>query len=136
LRWSGISIGSSCLIMPGLIVARRGRVSFGNNVYINYNCYFDAESDIDIGDWVQIANDVKLITSTHIIGDECRRAGPAYGRSIKIGSGCWLGADVKVLPGVEIGRGCIIAAGAVVINNCLDNGLYAGVPAVRKKELN
>jgi acetyltransferase-like isoleucine patch superfamily enzyme len=42
---------------------------------------------------------------------------------------------VVVLPGVEIGAGCVIAAGSVVVKNTEPDGLYAGVPATRKKEL-
>ncbi|WP_408003863.1 LbetaH domain-containing protein [Puerhibacterium puerhi] len=39
------------------------------------------------------------------------------------------------MPGVTIGRGCIIAAGSVVTSDCQPDGLYAGVPAARKKDL-
>lgn len=49
--------------------------------------------------------------------------------------GCWLGGNVTVLPGVTIGRGCVIAAGAVVTKSCDPNGLYAGVPARRIRDL-
>ena len=43
--------------------------------------------------------------------------------------GTWIGANAIVLPGVRIGEGCVIAAGSVVVNDCEDNSLYAGVPA-------
>lgn len=40
-----------------------------------------------------------------------------------------------MLPGVNIGKGCVIAAGSVVIENCEDNWLYAGIPAKKIKFL-
>ena len=52
-----------------------------------------------------------------------------------IGDGSWLGQNVSVIAGVTIGAGCMIAAGAVVVSDCEPNGLYAGVPARRIKNL-
>ena len=54
---------------------------------------------------------------------------------IFIGDGCWIGANVTILPGIEIGTGCIIGAGALVTKNCKPNGLYVGVPAKRIRDL-
>lgn len=42
---------------------------------------------------------------------------------------CWIGAGVRILPGVTIGRGCSIAAGAVVAKDVDDYSLVGGVPA-------
>lgn len=92
-----------------------GSITIGNNCFIAMNCV--------------------LTTSTHEIGDSKRRAGNNRLLPIIIEDGCWLGTNVTVLPGVTIGRGCIIAAGAVVTKNCEPNGMYAGVPARRIKDL-
>jgi len=46
-----------------------------------------------------------------------------------IESGSWLGMNVAILPGVTVARGCVVGAGAVVIQSTLPNGLYAGVRA-------
>jgi maltose O-acetyltransferase len=43
----------------------------------------------------------------------------------------WMGARVTVLPGVTVGDGCVIAAGAVVTKDCEPGGVYAGLPARR-----
>ncbi|WP_372495087.1 acyltransferase [Nocardioides pinisoli] len=50
-------------------------------------------------------------------------------------NGAWIGAAVTVLPGVTIGPGCVVAAGSVVTADCQANGLYAGVPARRIRDL-
>jgi maltose O-acetyltransferase len=54
---------------------------------------------------------------------------------VSVGNGSWLGTGVTVLPGVTIGEGCVIAAGAVVTADCAPDGLYAGVPARRIRDL-
>ncbi|HEX3960838.1 MAG TPA: DapH/DapD/GlmU-related protein [Trebonia sp.] len=76
-----------------------------------------------------------ILTQTHEIGDAGRRAAGSVDKPVAIGAGCWLGTGVTVLPGVSIGPGCVIAAGAVVTRDCEPDGLYAGVPAVRKRDL-
>lgn len=76
-----------------------------------------------------------ICTTTHYIGDENKRAGNSLRKPITIGRGCWIGTRSIILPGVTIGDGCIIAAGSVVNKDCEPNGLYAGCPAKRIKNL-
>jgi acetyltransferase-like isoleucine patch superfamily enzyme len=57
------------------------------------------------------------------------RTQPSTQQAIKLGSDVWLGCNVVVLKGVEIGDGAIIAAGAVVTKSILPNEIWAGVPA-------
>ena len=78
---------------------------------------------------------VLMNTSSHEIGDSTRRAGRFRTAPISIGDGVWIGANVVIDPGVSIGSGVVVASGAVVTSDCLPDGLYAGVPAVRKKDL-
>jgi len=133
--WTGVRVGSRCLFMPGLSIPREGNVQIGNDVYINYFCYLDSSADIHIGDHVHLADHVRLLTSTHRIGGPDRRAGEIVLAPLRIEDGCWLGSGVTVFPGVTLGRGCIVAAGAVVTRNCEPDGIYAGVPAKRIREL-
>lgn len=48
---------------------------------------------------------------------------------VRFGADCWLGARVTVLPGVTIGDGSVVAAGAVVTNDVAPGSIVAGVPA-------
>ena len=77
-----------------------------------------------------------LWTGTHEVGPAVQLCGPGLTQPIKIGDGCWLGARVTVLGGVEIGAGCVIAAGALVNKDVPPNELWSGVPArfIRKLE--
>ena len=62
-------------------------------------------------------------------GGGTRRAGQSITKPIVIGEGSWIGADTYILPGVTIGKGCIIGAGSLVVKDCLDNCIYIGRPA-------
>jgi maltose O-acetyltransferase len=121
--------------MAGIRFARYGRITLGNDVFVNYEAYFDAEADISVGNRTQIGDHVKIITSTHKLGGSDRRAGAATGLPVKIGSGVWIGSGATILPGVSIGDGAVIGAGAVVKEDCKPDALYVGVPAVMKRIL-
>jgi maltose O-acetyltransferase len=56
-------------------------------------------------------------------------------RPVSIEDGAWIAARVTILPGVTIGRGTVVAAGAVVTRDVPPNTLAAGVPARVKREL-
>jgi len=111
------------------------RVRLGKGVFVNHGVLFDALGGIEVGDNCRLGMQVLLCTSTHELGGPEQRAGRAVGRPIVVGRGCWLGARVLVLPGVTIGEGCVVAAGAVVTSDCAPHGLYAGVPARRLRDL-
>jgi maltose O-acetyltransferase len=110
-------------------------VTFGRGGMVNSGCYFESREPIFVGDRCFFGPQVLILTSTHELGESVQRAGEYAGESVVIGDGCWLGARVTVLPGVTIAPGCVIAAGAVVTRDTLPDGLYAGVPAVRKSDL-
>jgi acetyltransferase-like isoleucine patch superfamily enzyme len=76
-----------------------------------------------------------MITSgSHQVGPPDRRAGMGFGADIEIGDGTWIGARCTILAGARIGRGSIVAGGAVVRSGQYpDNVLLAGVPAVPKR---
>lgn len=114
-------------------------IYLGNNVSVNMNCTFIDCNKITIGDNVLIASNVQLYTATHPI-ELAERLTPGwnlnddryfcrtYALPITIGSGCWLGGGVIVLPGVTIGEGSVIGAGSVVTKNIPENSLAVGNP--------
>lgn len=55
-------------------------------------------------------------------------------KRVIIGDDCRIGRRAIIMPGVEIAKGCIIGAGAVVTKNTQPYGIYGGVPAKRMKE--
>jgi maltose O-acetyltransferase len=113
----------------------------GTNIHIEHGCslgrqvFLDGAASIHIGKGSGIGPQAMVLTTSHAIGPAVNRAGPTLRQPVRIGQGCWIGARSILLGGVTIGDGCIIAAGSVVIADCAPNGLYAGVPAVRKRDL-
>lgn len=133
LRRSGHVIHSSALVNAGVFLGSWAGLSLGERVFVNYGCFFDLGSAVSIGKDTRIGYESMFITCGHEIGGERDRAGRAVDLPIAVGVGCWLGARVTVLPGVNIGDGCVIASGSVVTEDCVPNGFYAGVPAQLKR---
>jgi maltose O-acetyltransferase len=121
-------------IMPGCFLGG-SKLAIGPRSFVNYGCFFDTSSQITIGADCAFGMQVLLCTSTHGLSRADRRPGRLESQPIVIENGCWLGARAVVLPGVHIGPGCVIAAGAVVTQDCAPHGLYAGNPARRVKDL-
>lgn len=107
------------------------QISIGDGAYVNAGCWFEGHGRIDIGSNCFLGPEVMIVTSVHDSGpgDQVARL-PNY-RPVRIGDRCWLGARAMVLPGVSIGEGTVITAGAIVTKDCAPDALYAGVPARR-----
>jgi maltose O-acetyltransferase len=110
-------------------------VRIGDRTLLNHGVHVENIAPVEIGADCALSIYVRLITSTHDIGPHEGRAGTWRQSPVRIGDGCWLGAAAIVLPGVTIGAGCVVAAGAVVTGDCAEDGLYAGVPARRVRDL-
>lgn len=105
------------------------RLTVGRASWFNVHCFLDLNAPITIGERVAVGPQVMLITSTHRIGNAQSRAGEMCAEPVVIGDGVWLGARSVILPGVTIGSGSIVAAGAVVTRPVGENCLVAGSPA-------
>lgn len=108
-------------------------ITLGKNVFINFGCHFQDQGGITIGDRVFIGSNVVLATLNHDL-DPARRH-IHHGQPIVIGNDVWIGANASILPGVTVGDGAIIAAGAVVTRDVPPRTVVAGVPAKAVKTL-
>lgn len=99
----------------------------GADVFINAGCRFQDQGGIHIGDRALIGHNCVIATLNHNM-DPARRANllPA---PVRIGADAWLGSNVTVLPGVAIGEGAVVAAGAVVTHDVAPRTVVGGVPA-------
>ena len=113
-------------------------IHVGSNVIINMNCTFVDNHRIDIGNRVLIASDVKMYTATHSTNPSVRNysghPNPAiwcqtYARPIKIEDEVWIGGGAILLPGVTIGKGSVVGAGAVVSRDIPPYSVAVGNPA-------
>jgi maltose O-acetyltransferase len=139
LRLVGVSIGPRTLLMSSLRISGGAgaarRVHIGADCFINEDCVIDATADVVLGDNVNFGQGVFVTTSGHLVGGPERRAGLIQPQPVRIGDGAWLASRVIVLPGVEVGEGAILGAGAVVTSSVPPHTLAAGVPARELRRL-
>lgn len=117
--------GRSTFVGKGSLVVESGSWIGPRSLF-----FLNPGAEIKIGANCDIAPEVCFATGSHYFGDNERRAGVGYAAPIVIGDGCWIGLRATILPGVTIGEGAVIAAGAVVANNVPANVLAGGVPAI------
>ncbi len=134
LRFGEIKVGDNVTVLGGTFFGSH-KCEIGSNCFVSVRCLIDGSDWVRIGKNVSIASGVQLITGNHMIGRATRRAGPHNDAPVTIGDGCWLGASCIILPGIMVASGCVIGAGAVVTKDTLPNGVYAGIPARRIRDL-
>ena len=136
LRLSGAKIGSNVRICSSVMIIGAGELTIGDNTWVGHRCLISASSSIKIGKTVDIAPNVYIGNGTHeITPDKERIASIELAKDIVIGNGCWLCANVTILPGVTIGDKCVVAAGSVVTKSYGNMKLLAVVPADIKKNI-
>jgi len=148
-----LSIGENVIFEKGVLIFHPKNIEIGNNVYIGHNsilkgyhknhmkigdntwigqgCFFHSAGGLEIGNNVGIAPCVKIITSVH---DESPISNPVlqnelFMKEVSIENGCDIGLGAILLPGVNVGEGAIIGAGAVVTGNVAAHTVVAGSPA-------
>ncbi|HEY3142695.1 MAG TPA: sugar O-acetyltransferase [Acidimicrobiales bacterium] len=104
-------------------------IRVGARTFANFGLVALDVAPITIGDDVQIGPNVQLLTPTHPIEPEPRRAKLEAAEPIAIGSNVWLGGGVIVLPGVSIGENTVVGAGSVVPRDLPANVVALGNPA-------
>jgi len=119
------SYGEGCEIRPPLHVDYGSNITIGARTFVNCGLVALDVAAITIGEDVQIGPNVQLLTPTHPVEPEARRAKWEAAQPIVIGDNVWLGGGAIVLPGVMISADTVVGAGAVVTRD-----LPAGVVAV------
>jgi maltose O-acetyltransferase len=105
-------------------------IIIGNHSGLGINC--KVRGPLVIGDDVMMGPDVIIYTENHETSKTdipMRGQGSTPAKKVTISSDVWIGARVIILPGVTIGRGAIIAAGAVVSKDVPEYAVVGGVPA-------
>ena len=111
----------------------------GERVFINFGATILAQAKVTLGDGVMIGPNCSLITVGHPVNDhEMRAGGWEIAKPITVGGNTWFGANVTVLPGISIGKNCVVGAGTLITTDIPDNSLVLGTPGrvVRKLENN
>ena len=126
LRLLGLKVGKGSFIMKRTYFMSPWLVTVGKHSHINRGCTIDARAGINIGDNVSISHGVKLFTGSH---DAQSPHFNAVFAPITIDDYAWLGIGCIVLKGVHIGKGAVVAAGAVVTKDVPEYTIVGGIPA-------
>ncbi|MBU0762754.1 MAG: acyltransferase [Candidatus Altiarchaeota archaeon] len=108
-------------------------LSVGDNVLVGFNAYIGA-GEVHLGDGVTLGPFSMLAPTNRLRKHGSFRFGGIEAGSIHIGSGTQVAAHACITYEVKIGKGCLVAAGAVVTKSFKDNVLIGGVPAKVIKE--
>ncbi len=134
-----VILGTGCQVQFGTVLhgggmewcGGRGQIWLGDRVFIGPNCTLFGAGRIEIGDDVLISPGVVITSHQHSF--ECierpRRDQPIRFDPVVIENDVWIGAGAIVLPGVRIGQGAVIGAGAVVTRDVPPRAVALGVPA-------
>ena len=124
---TGRPVDGSFALFPPFYTDCGKNIHIGKHVFINMGCKFQDQGGIFIGDGALIGHNVVLATLNHAMQPE--RRGDMLPAPIHIGKRVWIGSNAAVLPGVTIGDGAVVAAGAVVTKDVPANAVVGGVPA-------
>lgn len=129
IRLSGCRVGKGCEIESGIDIGLIPKLAIGDRCQINANV---SMRNVNIGNFVLIAPGCVLLDRQHAFSRTdipIRDQGVHHYQQTVLEDDVWLGQNVIVMPGIHIGRGAIVGAGAVVTNNIPPNGIAVGIPA-------
>ena len=129
-----VAIGEDCHFFP------YENIHLGDHIYIGPGARFiSSEASIYIGSYVMLGPEVAIVTGNHrinVIGMymfDVKQKNPEDDMNVIIGDDVWVGMRAMLLKGVKIGRGSVIAAGAVVIEDVPDYSKYLGKGKIKPR---
>lgn len=122
-----ILIHPTTSVHMGLRIYTRGQLEIGEHTVIDRNCTLDARGKLKIGNNVNLAPEVMVLTAYH--DPDAEDTFPAIQKSVVIEDYVWIATRAMILPGVTIGRGAIVAAGAIVTKDVPPQTIVGGNPA-------
>lgn len=126
---SKVCIGNVKIFCGCRIVIKKNAVFEFKSGYLNSNCQINCKNKISIGSGCEVANNVVIRdNNSHSID------GSIDNKTVKIGDNVWICTNAIILPGAQIGNGCVVAAGSIVNKKFPNNCLIGGVPAKILKE--
>lgn len=135
---AGVKIGRGSTIHMWCNFFEPKGIEIGEDTIVGDHCFLDGRASLKIGNHTDIASQVLIYNSEHDIENEDFRAVEA---TVIIEDYVFIGPRAIILPGVRIGKGAIVGAGAVVTKDVASFKIFGGVPAKeigerKRKELN
>ncbi len=125
-KTAGMKIGSGSSVHRGLTVYDPSGIQIGEDTVVGERATLDGRGSLTIGNHVALASEVMIYNSQHDVQDEQFKPET---KPVTIEDYVFIGPRAIVLPGVTIGRGAIVAAGAVVTKNVSPHTIVGGIPA-------
>ena len=134
-----VSLGANCTLEHDVYFKYDGiwapgpSIIIRDRVFVGFGCEFNVRRRLEIGADCLIASGCKFIDHDHgtALDMPMREQTAGAEAEIVLDQDVWLGVNVVVLKGVRIGRGAIVAAGAVVTSDVPSHEIWGGVPARR-----
>lgn len=126
LRLAGVSLTKNTTVHSGIRLYQPRQITLGEDTVIGYNATLDGRAPLKIGNHVDIASDVMIYNSEHNVHD------PDFGpieQPVTIEDYVFIGPRAIIMPGITLGKGCIVAAAAVVTKDVPPGMIVGGVPA-------
>ncbi|MFG3405520.1 acyltransferase [Streptomyces sp. NPDC048142] len=136
-----IELGAHCVIgeqvtltagmMPDLDLGPDTVLTLGDGVVLGRGSHVIADTRVTIGSDTYCGPHVYITSTNHSYDDPHEPVGKQWPRMepVEIGPGCWIGTGAVILPGARLGRNVVVAAGAVVRGEVPDHTVVAGAPA-------
>ena len=125
-RCVGMKIGHRAVIYSGAEIWHPSGIVVGDSTIIGHRAILDGRNGIRIGRNVNFSTGVWIYTMEH---DADSPEFGVKGGAVEIGDHAWINARAVILPGVHVGDGAVVAAGAVVTSDVEPFTIVAGVPA-------
>jgi len=122
----GFKIGSQTTVFLHCRFDCAKGLSIGRDTVVNWGCRLDSRGGLRIGDNVVIAAQTCILTADH---DPATPDFAGRQRQVVIEDFVFIGTRAMILPGVTVGRGAVVGAGAVVTRDVAPFSVVAGVPA-------
>ena len=128
-----VQIGNQVVLKEGARICscnQNAKINIGENTTFGYHSFLFSSESVEIGNNCLIAPFVYIVDSDHniekgkLINEQPNSTAP-----VKIGNDVWIGTGAKILKGVSIENGAVIAAGAIVRNDVKAYEIHGGIPA-------
>ena len=133
-RALGAEIGKNVVFHFKTEIRGIHKLKIGKGTIVGDNTLLDARAGLTFGENVNISSNVSLYTYQHDHRDPYFRCTSDNTKPIAISNRAWLGSNVIVLPGVNIGEGAVCCAGCVVTKDVEPYTVVAGIPAKKVNE--
>jgi len=125
-RFAGIKIGKGSTIHMGARFYNPRNIEIGEDSIIGEDVVLDGREKLVIGNHVDIASEVMIYNAEHDIQSSDFQA---VTKPVEISDYVFIGPRAIILPGVKIGKGAVVGAGAVVTKDVDEGSIVGGVPA-------